>query len=296
MIVSASYKTDIPAFYGPWFARRLAAGTVRTVNPYGGQVNDLALTREAVDGFVFWTRNPAPFAACLSQVARRWPFVVQFTILGYPRRLDRSVPAPATAVATFRALAATYGATRLVWRYDPILFTSLTTPAWHAENFAQMARALAGACDEVVVSFTHIYAKTGRNLARAGEAAGFTWFDPPMAEKQAFLASLAPVAQAAGMRLTLCAQPDLSIDGVAAAACIDPTRLFGPNHGRRTAMSRNRPGCRCAAARDIGHYETCPHGCVYCYAVADMDRAKTNHAAHDPSARLLVERRDTAAP
>ena len=81
IIVSASYRSDIPAFYGDWFMRRLNAGFCRVVNPYGGQIHEIPLTREAVAGFVFWTRNPGPFGAALAEVAGRgYPFVVPVTL------------------------------------------------------------------------------------------------------------------------------------------------------------------------------------------------------------------------
>ena len=95
MIISASYRSDIPAFYGAWFLKRLESGFCRVVNPYGAQVHEIALTPEAVAGFVFWTRNPGPFRAAFREVARRgFPFVVQITATGYPRALESSVLAP----------------------------------------------------------------------------------------------------------------------------------------------------------------------------------------------------------
>jgi hypothetical protein len=33
MIISASYRTDIPAFFGEWFMNRLRAGICKVVNP-----------------------------------------------------------------------------------------------------------------------------------------------------------------------------------------------------------------------------------------------------------------------
>src|SRR3546814_6174965 len=91
MIVSASYRTDIPAFYGDWFMRRLADGHCRTVNPWNGQVQAIDLSPEAVDGFVFWTRNLRPFFDSLPTVRKRAPFVVQYTVTGYPHALEASV-------------------------------------------------------------------------------------------------------------------------------------------------------------------------------------------------------------
>ena len=86
MIISASYKTDIPAFYGRWFLNRLDAGYCLMVNPYGRQTHRIDLSPAAVDGFVFWTRNPGPFGQAFKAVAARGnPFMIQVTVTGYPR-------------------------------------------------------------------------------------------------------------------------------------------------------------------------------------------------------------------
>ena len=69
MIVSASYKTDIPAFFGPWFRARLAQGEVRVNNPYGGPARTVSLAPADVDAFVFWTRNAGPFFPTLAELA-----------------------------------------------------------------------------------------------------------------------------------------------------------------------------------------------------------------------------------
>ncbi|MCY4229809.1 MAG: DUF1848 family protein, partial [Alphaproteobacteria bacterium] len=55
-VISASYRTDIPAFYGAWFARRLAAGYALVRNPWSGRIYRADLRPEAVAGYVFWTR------------------------------------------------------------------------------------------------------------------------------------------------------------------------------------------------------------------------------------------------
>ena len=44
--------------------------------------------------------------------------------------------------ATMRRLAERLGSERVVWRYDPLLFTSVTPPAYHQEQFARLAAAL----------------------------------------------------------------------------------------------------------------------------------------------------------
>lgn len=290
MIVSASYRTDIPAFYGRWFLNRLTAGYARVANPYGGPSGRVDLSPGAVDGFVFWTRNLGPFTAALDAVeARGTPFVAQVTATAYPRALERSVIAWEDAVAQMRSLRDRHGPRAVVWRYDPVVLTSLTPPSWHRDSFRRLAAALRGVTDEVTVSFVQPYRKTARNLAAAAHAAGFAWHQPDAEEKRALLAELAGIAAEHGMALTLCTQPDLAdTPGTAAARCVDAERLSDVA-GRLVAARRkgNRPGCLCAESRDIGAYDTCPHGCVYCYAVSGRAAARQRFQAHDPWGEFL---------
>jgi uncharacterized protein DUF1848 len=289
MIVSASYKTDIPAFYAVWFMNRLKAGYCRVNNPYGGKPFTVSLRPDAVDGFVFWTRNPAPFFESLGSVqALRLPFVVQTTITGYPRILDAATVAPERAIDDLRRLSNRYGGQAGVWRYDPVLMTSLTPPDWHRDNFARLARQLSGTVDEVVVSFAQIYRKTARNLNAVARAAQLTWRDPEQAEKKVLLGELAAIAADHRMKLTLCGQPELLIPGVSEASCIDAARLSDIAGRPVVAPGKaHRKTCACHASRDIGDYDTCPHGCVYCYAVRTRALAKRRFAAHDPEGEFL---------
>jgi hypothetical protein len=290
VIVSASYRTDIPAFYGRWFVNRLAAGGCRVVNPWGGQIYEVPLDGDSVDGFVFWTRNAAPFGegfAAVRRMAR--PFIVQFTVTGYPRALEPSVPDGDAAIAQIRDLARCYGLRATVWRYDPVVISSLTPPAFHRRNFAALCAALRGAVDEVVVSFAHIYRKTRRNMDRAAREHGFTWRDPEAGEKAALCGELAAIAAEAGMALRVCAQPEFLGPGAAPARCIDADRLSDvAGYAIKAPRQGNRPGCLCHRSRDIGAYDTCPQGCVYCYAVSDQKLAVTNRRRHDPGGELLL--------
>ncbi len=285
MIVSASYRTDIPAFYGRWFLRRLAAGEAWVRNPYGGKPYRVSLLPADVDAFVFWTRNLVPFAEALAAVEQRWvPYVIQYTVTGYPAALETGVPPAEHAIQQIRAVAERRGRAATVWRYDPILFTDLTPPEWHRETFAHLAHRLALHVDEVTVSFCNIYRKTARNLGTIAQRQGFAWRDPDTHERRAFLAELAAIAAGEGLRLTVCSQPELEQPAVDAAACIDTARL-SRLAGRPIAVRQkgNRPGCLCAEGRDIGAYDTCAHGCGYCYAVQYAGKAQQAVRAHDPS-------------
>jgi hypothetical protein len=293
MIVSASYRTDIPAFYSTWLLRRMAEGRCRVRNPYGGTDYEVSLRKSEVDGFVLWTRNMAPLAPHLTVVRRRAPFIVQYTLTGYPRALETSVIEAPRAIAQIADLAGSWGRRAVVWRYDPIVVTTLTPLAWHEANFQRLAVALAGRTDEVVVSFASPYRKTLRNLAVAARRHGFAWSDPEPTEKRALLSRLGAIAHAQGMRMTICSQPELvGSESVGSefgeARCIDADRLADVAQKAVVAREKgNRPGCRCALSRDIGAYDSCPHGCVYCYAVANRERAVSRHREHEPSSPIL---------
>jgi len=290
MIVSASYKTDIPALYGRWLLNRLDAGYCKVINPYGRQIVTVPLTRASVDGFVFWTRNAGPFMDALAEVrARGFPFVAHYTITGYPRALEAAVIERERAVRNLREIAEAYGPEAAVWRYDPVVFSSLTPPDWHLRNFAELARALEGATDEVVISFLQVYAKTRRGLDAAARAFDFSWQDPDPESRREMAAKLAGIAARSGMRLTVCSQPEFAAPPAGEARCIDAARL-SRIAGRPIAakLKGNRPGCACFESRDIGDYDSCPQGCVYCYAVRSRALARARLAAHDPAGEFLI--------
>src|ERR1041385_4685782 len=296
VIVSASYRTDIPAFYADWFMRRLAAGHCRVANPYGGSDYEVRLTPGAVDGFVFWTRNMRPLLPHLDAIRRVAPFVVQFTLTGYPRVLESSVIGVEEGVAQLRELRDRFGPRAAVWRYDPVVFAAGMHPETHCNGFARLARGLAGAADEVGLAVVPPKKNPRRNLDRAARRHGFAWHDPPPEEKQELLSRLAAVATDHGMAPALCSQPELLVPGLEEARCIGAQRLLDVAERPIPApASGNRAGCRCALSRDIGAYDTCPHCCVYCYAVADRDRAVANFRAHDPKAECLMPARNPVA-
>jgi Domain of unknown function (DUF1848) len=288
MIVSASYRTDIPAFHAAWLLNRLEVGFAEVKNPYSGAPYEVSLRPGEVQGFVLWTRNIKPLLADLPRIAERAPFMVQFTLTGYPRPLEPGVIDREAALDQLRALRKAWGPRAAVWRYDPILISTLTPPEAHRVSFAAIAAALEGVVDEVVVSFADLYRKTARNLDAAARRHGFDWRDPPDDEKRALLAELASIAAEHRMRLTLCVEPGLADAAAEPARCIDAARLS--DLAGRPILARelgNRPGCLCAASRDIGAYDTCAQGCIYCYAVTSRTRATARIKAQDSDAPRL---------
>ena len=289
MIISASYKTDIPTFYGEWLMHRLRAGYCKTVNPYNGRSERVSLEPEDVDGLVLWTKNVGPFLPQLPEVwARGYRFILQYTINGYPRALEHAVVDANRSVEHLRRVADDYGPRVCIWRYDTIVASSLTDWDFHRRNFDALARQLAGFTDEVVISFAQLYRKTSRNLDAAARENGFTWWDPPVEDKVSLLAELRNIAAAHSIGLTVCSQPELCVEGAQPARCVDAIRLADiTGRSLQVRVHGNRPGCGCYASRDIGAYDTCPHGCVYCYAVRNQRLAAARFRRHDPNGEFL---------
>lgn len=291
MIISASSRTDIPAFYGNWFQHRLDAGYCLSVNAFNGRTYRIGLRPEDADGFFFWTKNLGPFLPKLAILyERHFPFVIHYTINGYPRCLEPAIPPAEKTIEHLRFIAQTYGIKVGIWRYDPILITNKTGFDFHRRNFTRLSRALAGIVDEVVVAYASlVYRKTRLNLVRAAQNTGFQWQDPDTERKREFLTELSAIAAQNEMTLRLCSQPEYLSPGISEAICIDAQRLS--EVANRPILGRI-PGhrgeqCACHYSRDIGAYDTCTHGCVYCYAVANLQIAKVCYKRHDPTAEWL---------
>jgi Domain of unknown function (DUF1848) len=290
MIISASYKTDIPAFYGEWFLNRLRAGYCKVVNPYNrNKAFRVSLRREDVDGFVFWTKNIGPFLDKLASVySAGYPFIFQYSINCYPRKLECSVTDATRAIKQAMEIAKRYGSRTLVWRYDPVVFSSETPAESHLENFEWLAGRLEGCTDEVVISFAQIYQKTRRNMNWASREFGFEWTDPDDEQKRKLMRGLLAIALSHKIQLSLCSQPYLLEPGVQEAHCVDARRLSASSGTQIQARLKGaRKECGCFESKDIGDYDTCPHGCVYCYAVQNQKLAQRRFREHNPESEFL---------
>lgn len=259
-------------------------------NPFNSeQRRTVSLLRKDVDGFVFWTKNLGPFMDVLPEVKRLgFPFLVQYTINGYPRALESRVVDARRSVEHVIFVGKEFGSRVPVWRYDPIIISSLTPPDYHRDNFSSLAKQLRGFTDEVVVSFVQVYQKTRHNMDGSAKENGFSWSDPSPDEKRSLLRDLASLAAEHQIRLTICTQPDLLVPGVGEARCVDAQRLMDISHKTfRTQLKGMRQDCGCFESIDIGDYDTCPHGCVYCYAVRNRRLALERYQSHDPCGEYL---------
>jgi DNA repair photolyase len=284
MIISASRRTDIPAFYSKWLINRLEAGFVLVTNPMNRkQVSQIALTPDVVDCIVFWTKNPANLIPFLPELTD-YNYYFQFTVTPYDSIIERNVPPKELVIATFKRLANLIGPSKVVWRYDPVFITGTYSLDAHIRAFRQLAQQLQGYTEKCIISFLDIYAKTEKNLK------GIDYRVLSEQEIMTFAAEITTSARDAHMLIETCAEAyDLLRYGIKKGRCID-TGLIEKISGRTINVGKDkaqRPLCGCANSIDIGSYNTCPHQCLYCYANHSNILVRSTTAVHNDGCPVL---------
>lgn len=294
MIISASRRTDIPAFYGTWFMNRIREGFCEVPNPFNsGIVSRVPLDPADTEAIVFWTRYAERFLPHISELkSRGYRYYFQFTLTGNPRCFEPGLPPLDRRIESFLALAGRLGPDRVLWRYDPIVLSDRTGYGYHLETFSGLARRLSDATRRCTVSFLDAYPSVTRRL-NALSAEGYRFFDPDPDTPEAaeFLTVLRETAERHGIAVVSCAERfPVERAGIMRGACVDGElirRLFGV-----TAAFRKDPGqrklCGCVASRDIGVYDTCLFRCVYCYATKSFRTAADRFRAHEPTSPSLA--------
>ncbi len=260
-VISASRRTDIPAFFPDWFGECLSRGAAAYRYPYSGRPASVSLAPDDVAAFVFWTRNPRPFLPVLARLdAAGYRSIVHVTVTGYPRALEPAAPALGDAVAAFRSLSGAVGPARVLWRFDPILPGE--EPARIVARFEKVSAALEGLSGRCTVSIAHPYRKSVRAMRDVPQL----W--RPARGLRGAVERIAAIGRARGFRVVSCCSPAFCDWGIPGAACVDAALLsaLDPTRPVSAVPSPVRDGCLCAASRDIGAYHTCRHGCLYCYA------------------------------
>jgi hypothetical protein len=286
MIISASRRTDIPAFYSSWFFNRLREGYVLVRNPWNLHlISKVSLRPRDVDCIVFWTKNPLnllPKLDLMEPYTLRYYFL--FTVTAYGRDIETCLPEKENIIETFVSLSRRIGRQRIVWRYDPIFLTKKITPAFHYEYFRYLADRLFTHTHRCIISFLTLYKKCRRNL----QSIDLIEIDDE--EKKEIAARLHSIASKRDIELVTCAQKlDLSEQGIGHGKCIDDV-LISDLIGKKITLRKDksqRSACRCVGSIDIGAYSSCLHNCLYCYANQDRKSVKRNVARHDHESPLL---------
>ncbi len=292
MIISASRRTDIPAFYTPWFMNRIKERFLLTRNPFNAnQIRRVPLNPHDVHAIVFWTRNPSKLMRHLHELdALTYNYYFQYTITGYPKSIEGAVPNPSTAIETFIKLSDAIGKDKVVWRYDPILISNLVDIDEHKRLFLKIASLLAGKTNRVVISFADFYKKTQRNL---NSVDGLIYSDITKNMESLLDLSkyMADIATENGMEIQSCAEHvDTTSVGIPHGKCIDDGLIkdvFGLSlSGKKDKGQREE--CGCIKSVDIGIYNTCLHQCSYCYATFNKKSVINSKKKHDATSPFLI--------
>jgi len=286
-LISASRRTDLPAFYADWFMDRTRHQEAAWTHPYTGKAHRISLAPSEVVAIVFWSRNFAPMMGHLPELdGRGYRYLVHYTITALSPAYESHVPSLRAAVQQFQRLADQIGPQRTIWRYDPILISREHDFDFHIENFDQLSRELEGYTNQCILSFLQVYGKVQKNLQNHRLALP----DPSDEERRALARELGEMAIRRGIRVKACCSDDLLGPEVGKARCVDleQVRHSWPELTWSASRAPTRGQCGCTRAYDIGAYDTCLHGCVYCYATRSRQVAQSRYQRHDPKADTLV--------
>ena len=286
-ILSVSRRTDIPAFYSDWFFNRLSKGRngyIDTVNPFNQNLQHISFRNTKF--IVFWSKNPKPMVKYLDMLdGLGIDWHLQFTLNAYPMMFEPNLPPLEERIQTFKEISDKYGADRVIWRYDPIFYVSQSLGVdVHLIKIASILDAIEGLTNKLVISFADIdrYRKVIVNLRGTGATELSIPEQKQFAEKLRLLIDNKALSH---LKIATCSEDvDLSAYGIGHNACIDAELISKLSRDKgfseRTAVAGKDPGqrgsCLCTKARDIGVYDTCAHGCKYCYANITPDSAKVN--------------------
>ena len=285
MILNTGSRTDIPAWYGEWFYNRVREGYVLVRNPWDpSAVTRYEISPDVVDCICFCTKNPEPMLDRLEELdAFRQVWYV--TVTPYGREIEPRVPDWKQAAQSFARLSQKAGRRAVIWRYDPIFLSGRYTLEFHQKAFEIMAQRLSPHTDRCVISFLDLYRNTRKNFPEGRELSG---------EDQRKLArSFSDIAAKYGLTLRSCCEGEWMKDyGIDVSGCMSRAVLERAM-GEKLEVPAKKPareGCDCLLGGDIGAYNTCPNGCVYCYANYDRRTAEENFRKHDPASPLLAGR------
>ncbi|MCQ4874297.1 MULTISPECIES: DUF1848 domain-containing protein [Odoribacteraceae] len=285
MIISVSRRTDIPSFYSEWFLNRIREKFVLVPNPFNPkQVSRVSLTPDVVDCIVFWTKNPAPMLDKLDQL-ENFKYYFQFTLNPYGKEIEANLPSLDKRIDTFKRLSDRIGKEKVIWRYDPILTNEKYNTDFHKTAFAEIATRLKDYTEKCMLGFIDHYKHIHATLRSMNIGLLTT------EEIQEMAISFRQTIDDTPLLLNTCTvKIDLTDMGIPAGMCIDRElveRITGYPISTRKDKNQ-RDVCRCIESIDIGTYDTCFNGCLYCYANTAEHKPLRNRQLHDPASPKLV--------
>jgi len=296
IVISASRRTDIPAFYMDWFMTQREQGVFEVVNPFNRRVTRVPATTDAVHTLVFWSKNFGPFLTGNYGeilIEKGYHLYFSFTINSTDALLEPSLPDLEERLRQLEILSQRFGAACIDWRFDPICFyqTADGNSRDNLHNFSTISDVAArSGVKRCITSFMDPYRKI---QTRIKPLTGFSFIDPPLEDKLEILLALNRDAGKRGIQLHLCCEKPLlealpKEAGIQQSACVPNHRiqaLYGGNISlARDQGQRIHAGCGCRVSVDIGsyHLHPCYHNCLFCYANPAGDKRKFTEHGHTP--------------
>lgn len=254
------------------------------------QVSRITLSPEAVDCIVFWTKDPLNMMDKLEKLeAMGYHYYFQFTLTPYGPDIERNLRKKEDIAQTFRQLSNYLGKDRVLWRYDPIILNHELTLEYHLKKFDTMCAELYGFTKICTISFVDAYHKLNKSVKE------HMLREISDEEMHRLASGFSEIGGGYGIEIKACCERlDLSGDGVKPASCIDK-EIVESISKRSVPVQRDRnqrPGCGCVKSSDIGVYNTCRNGCIYCYANHSDTSINRNYNMHYPDSDILIGRID----
>jgi len=266
MIISASRRTDIPAFFGSWFFQRIKEGFVYVRNPMNiNQISKIELSPDNVECIVFWTKNPDKnFIDNLRTLDDKgYKYYFQFTLTPYNQNVEHNLLPKEKIMDTFFSLSDKIGKEKVIWRYDPILITGDISVDSHIELFDFYSKKISPYTNKCIISFLDLYPKINKRLLKNNIK---TLTDQQILD---IAKNIREVSNKLNLKIESCCEDiDLSSFDIKHGHCIDG-ELINSITGKRYSFNKDktqRQICGCITSIDIGAYNTCRNGCQYCYA------------------------------
>ncbi len=282
MIINTGSRTDIPAFFSEWFLNRIDEGSVCTRNPYNDDIYRYPLDSKIIDCLCFCTKNPKPLLKNIDKLDdyNQFWFV---TITPYGRDIERNVPGFNQVIKTFKKLSDYLGVNRVSWRYDPIFIDENHSLDFHIDKFEKMASQLSSYTNDCTISFIDLYQKVLRNFPEVN--------DVTTDERLVIGENFSKIADEYGIKMKTCVEGTLLDQfGFDSSGCMTK-HVIENAIGKNLKIPKGKyeiRECNCIFGRDIGAYNTCLHGCRYCYANYSQKLVKRNQKLHNPDSPLLI--------
>mgnify|MGYP006344342707 FL=1 len=270
MIINASGRTDIVAYYMNWFVNRWNEGYFDVRNPFNPKLVSRIFVSD-VDMIVFCTKNPLPLLDTIHLFSVS--IQLQVTITGYFKDMEPQVPDKGEIIACVQKLSSYLGKENVCVRYDPILLNSKYDVDYHIRAFNKLCTILKGYVSKMIVSFVDDYKNVRNNHLDYHEPSNEEYL------------KLKETFEKNDMKIVSCMENKYHI-GDEKDCCISIKYAF-ERTGKFFKEWKARD-CHCVNMVDVGAYNSCLHGCKYCYANFDSKQIVSNYKMHDVNSSLLI--------